>query len=199
MISAPSAVSRSCEKWVLSVDSLGSSDPYDGTPCYPLGRWRDLVTFAITKGGCTAGCIAVDSVRNRFRGLAARLPEWAVQRAGKLCGIAHEGALVCEACPNELLFDSLDTAVHHVARCNAVRTGESIAECYLGETLDGGFGVDRTVFVKKTTMTMGSVLAQTDVARNVERRKESFELFDGENDGSRGVVGGRASAVLVQR
>lgn len=128
-----------------------------------------------------------------------RLPKWAIQGTGKLCGIAHEGALVSEASLNELLLDSLDTSVHHVARCNAVCTGECVAERYLSEALDGGTSVDGAILVKKTAVAMGSVLAQTNVACDVERREEGFEPFNGKNNWSRRVVGGSTSTVLIEQ
>ena len=150
-------------------------------------------------GALPAASLSVPYEDSRSRTDVARLPKWAIQGTGKLCGIAHEGALVSKAGIDERLLDSLDTAVHHVARCNAVCTSECVVECYLSETFDGGIGVNGAILVKKTAVTMGSVLAQTNVACDVERREEGFELFNGKNNWSRRVIGGSTSAVLIER
>jgi len=82
------------------------------------------------------------------------LPEWAVQHTSELGGIAHESASVAETSIYQALLDRMNAPVHHVARCDAVRASTRVVEGHLDETCDGGFGVDCSIRVEDSTLTV---------------------------------------------
>ena len=82
------------------------------------------------------------------------LPERAVQTTRELGGIAHEGASVAETGVDQGSLDRLNPPVHHIARCNAVCASDRVVESHLGETCDGGSGVDCTVGIEEPTVTV---------------------------------------------
>jgi len=106
--------------------------------------------------------------------------------------VTHEQALVSQAVINEFAFDSLDTSIHHVARCNAV----SARKRDLGDALRRGVRIDCTVLVKYTTMSVRGVLAETDVRRDEQAREERAQFFDGQDHGPLWVICGRTASVL---
>lgn len=81
-------------------------------------------------------------------------PERAVQPTRELGGIAHEGASVAETGVDKGSLDRLNTPVHHIARRDAVRASARVVESHLGKTGDGGFGVNLTVGVEDSAVTV---------------------------------------------
>lgn len=74
-----------------------------------------------------------------------------------------------------------------------------IIDGYFCDTLDGGFGVDGTIVVQQTAMTVIGVFAETDVASNVDGWEQCTDLFDSKNDGTRGIICGSTSAILFKQ
>lgn len=112
---------------------------YDGSTSKTLGRGRELVAFSITKGRCTAGGIPVMIGFQLWIALDGHdhsVPEWAIQCTGKFCGIAHQSAFITEPGVDKATFDSLDTTVHHIARCDAVSASLGIVDSNLCDAFD---------------------------------------------------------------
>jgi hypothetical protein len=81
-------------------------------------------------------------------------PERAVQPTRELGGITHEGTSVAETGVDQSSLDRLNPPVHHIARCDTVRASTRVVESHLGETYDGGFGVNLTVGLENSTVTV---------------------------------------------
>lgn len=132
--------------------------------------------------------------------MTARAPERTVQGTRELGGVAHERAAVGKPGVDERALDGADAAVHHVAGGDAVRARTRVGEGDLGDARGGGALVERAGRVgirgEEPAVTVGGVLAETDVAGDVELREERAEFAHGKDDGAGGVVCGRAALVL---
>lgn len=170
----------------------------NSTPGEALALWWQLVAFTVSKRRCTArGVTEVSCQQRQLRyGQRLFLPERAIQRAGELGGVAHEGAFIAQACVNEGPLDSFDASVHHVARGNAVCTGFCIGQCNFGDASGRGFRVNGAVLEEHAAVSVGCVLAETDVCCDVERGVERAELLDSLNHRSFGVICGSTLAIL---
>lgn len=153
---------------------------HNSTPREALRRRWELVAFPVAER----------------RRATRRIPEGPVQRTREFRRVRHERAAVPVPVVNERALDRLDTTVHHVARGDAVRAGTRVRESDLRNARGRGRVVDSAVGPEEATMTVGGVLAETDVAGDVELRKERAELAHGQDDGSVGVVC-RATAVIL--
>ena len=56
--------------------------------------------------------------------------------------------------------------------------------------------VERAIWAEEAAVAVRGVLAETDVARDVERGEESANFADGGDDGTVGIVSGAAALVL---
>lgn len=81
-------------------------------------------------------------------------PERAIQSTRELGRVTHEGAPVSETGVDQASLDRLNPPVHHITRCNAVCASACVAEGDLGDTCDGEGGVDRTVGIDISTVTV---------------------------------------------
>ena len=128
-----------------------------------LGRRRELVAFPVPE-----------------RGRAPRgVPEGPIEPTRELGRVRHERAPVPEATVDERALDGLDTTVHHVGGRDAVRAGARIRESDLGDARGGRALVERTVGTEEATVAVRGVLAEADVARDVEVRVELAQFADG--------------------
>ena len=81
-------------------------------------------------------------------------PERAIQPTCKLGRITHESTSVAKTSVDQAALNSLNPAVHHIARCDAVRACAGVVEGNLGDAFYGGFSIDRTVRVQETAVTV---------------------------------------------
>ena len=98
------------------------------------------------------------------------VPEWSIQAARELCGIAHESAFVSIPRVNQFPLYGQNPTIHHVARGNTIRASFGVGKSHIGKTFDRRVGVDRSVFVEDTTMAVRGIFAKTDVTGDVKRR-----------------------------
>ena len=75
-------------------------------------------------------------VTNSHHDWRGNSPEWSIQAARELGGIAHERAPIPIATVNEFPLYSQDPSVHHVARSNTVRAGSGVGKGNFGNTVD---------------------------------------------------------------
>lgn len=125
-----------------------------------------------------------------------RLPERTVEPARELGGITHEGASVAKAGIDQAPFYCSNPTVHHIARCNAMCACAHVVERDLGEACNGGLGVDRSIGVEKSTVTVRGVLTETYVTRDVERGEERPDLSDSLDDRSFGIIRWGSTVIL---
>ena len=98
------------------------------------------------------------------------VPEWSIQTARELCGIAHERAFISIARVNQFSLYGQNPSIHHVTRSNTIRTGFGVGEGHVSKTFDRRVGIDRPVLIEDAAMTVSGVLAETDVTGDIERR-----------------------------
>lgn len=128
--------------------------------------------------------------------MRSSLPERAVQPTRELGGITHKGASVAETGVNQTSLDRLNPPVHHIARCYAVCASARVVKGDLGDACDRRFGVNRTVGMEESTVTMRRVFAETHITGDVELGEERSNLLDGLDDRAFGVICGRSTFVL---
>ena len=80
-----------------------------------------------------------------------------------------------------------------------MRAGARIREGDLGDARGGRALVERAVGAEEAAVAVRGVLAEADVARDVEVGEELAEEADGGDDGPVGVVGGATALVLYMR
>lgn len=81
-------------------------------------------------------------------------PERAVQPTRKLGRITHKGASVAVTGVNQASLDCLNPPIHHIAWCDAVCASARVVEGDLSDTCDREFGVNRTVGIEESTVTV---------------------------------------------
>jgi len=123
-------------------------------------------------------------------------PEWSIQAACKLGGIAHECALIAIARVNKFPLDGRDPPVHHVARGNTIRSGFGVGKSDVSETFDRRKGVDRSVFIEDAAVPVRGVLAKADITGDIQGWIQSLELFYGEDYGTLRVIREESGWVL---
>jgi hypothetical protein len=123
-------------------------------------------------------------------------PEWTIQRASEFCGIAHQRAPIPQPFVYQPSFDSLDSSVHHITRCDAISAVLSVTDCDFRNTFYGWFCVYCTLGREDTAVTMRSIFTEADITCNVEGREERTKLFDGKNYGTFWVICWGATIVL---
>lgn len=74
-----------------------------------------------------------------------------------------------------------------------------IVDSDFGDSLNGGRGIDSSVFVKKTAVAMRCVFTQTDVGCNIQVWEKTAKFLDGLNYGSFRVVGRGPAAILKSK
>jgi hypothetical protein len=123
-------------------------------------------------------------------------PERAVQCTGEFCRVAHQSTFIAKASIDEPALDGLDAPVHHVARCNAMSSSLRIVDGDLCDTLDRWGGIDGSVFMQQTTVTMIGVFTQANVTGDINRGEELTDFFDCKDDGACWVICRSPSAIL---
>jgi hypothetical protein len=123
-------------------------------------------------------------------------PKRSIQRTRKLGRIAHQSTAIGPSIVDQQPLDSLDPAIHHIARGDAVGAGLCICDGYAGDAFDGVLGHDGAVRVEDTTVAMRGVCAETEVAGHVEGGEGFTEVANGKNDGAIGIVSCRAAIIL---
>lgn len=125
------------------------------------------------------------------------VPEWTVERTREFRRVAHQSALISEACVHQSAFNGLDAPIHHVARRDTVGTRACIVDSDLGDALHRRRGIDRAVAVQQATVPMVGIFAEAYVACNVELGEEATQFLDGENDWAGGIIGRCSTTVLI--
>ena len=111
-----------------------------------------LVGFAVAERRCGVSCVA----------------ERAVKRRGKLGGIRHNRR-VDKAVVIKDRADCFNTAIHHVGRCDHIRTCLHLGKCGLCEQFQRLVVVD-IMAAQHAAVTMRGVFTHADVADHVQLR-----------------------------
>ena len=146
----------------------------------PAAARRQLVAFAVAKGGARAGGVA----------------ERAVQTAGEFGRVGHQDDLVGDAGFDEFELDGADAAVVHVRGGDAVGAGFGVGHGDVADAVDGEGVVEAAVVAQDAAVAVRGVFAEADVGDDEEGGEVAAQEADGLDDGAVGVVGGGAEGVF---
>lgn len=154
--------------------------PYRSPLRYALrARWQ-LVALPVAKRRCRFG----------------RISERPIKAGRKLHRVRQHGATVFEVAPPQCLLYRANAIVHHVGRCNNVRTGLCIREGNFGDALNAWPVVDKPVGGQHTAVAVVGVRAEADVARNQQLGEGCPQAGQGAYHRIGGAIGTRTGGVL---
>lgn len=88
---------------------------------------------------------------------------------------------------HQALLDRQYSAIIHITRRNAIRTGKRIVHRNLLDPLNRLRLIKRSVFIQHTAMAMAGVLAKANISHDEHLRELLLDGFDGEDDGAVGI------------
>ena len=171
-------------RW-LDDDTVGTlvHVPCERSSGETAASWGQLVVLAVSLG---------------WRGVGS-VTEWTVQVAGELGRVGHDEGLVRETSSDQAVLDVADTAVDHVGGRYTVGTGTGVVHSNSSNTGDTALTVDGAVVVEDTTVAVRSVLAQADIADDVQFGESGTQDLDTLDNRALGVVSSSSDWVLSGR
>lgn len=184
----------------VSPDLLRVADDVEVGACWldkdDICSFLDIPRYCPSgKASPAGGQLIAFSVAERGGG-SRRIPERAVQAAGKLGAVGHENDLVRDARLDQFQLDGFDASVVHVRRGDAVCARFRVGDGDVADAVYGEGVVEAAVVAQDAAVAVGGVFAETDVGDDEQGWESGAEDTDCLDDWAFGVVGSGAKGIF---